>query len=115
MTVSPVTEDFKPIPVRRSPGLLGDARFTLRLLVDLQLLTCLRFLAPRLSRLNGALLDVGCGEMPFRTLLGPGASYTGIDVPRADAFGMRQNPDIEAFDGRKIPFPDASFDNLLCT
>jgi SAM-dependent methyltransferase len=109
------TEEFKPIPVRRSPGVLGRARFTLRLLVDLQLLTCQRFLAPRLSQLNGALLDVGCGEMPFRTLLGPGASYTGIDVPRADAFGMRQNPDIVAFDGRKIPFPDASFDNLLCT
>jgi SAM-dependent methyltransferase len=115
MTRSVVKEEFKPIPIRRSAGLLGDVRFTLRSLVDLQLLTCQRFLAPRLSRLNGALLDVGCGEMPFRMLLGPGLKYTGIDVPRADSFGMRQNPDIVDFDGRVIPFPDASFDNVLCT
>jgi SAM-dependent methyltransferase len=115
MTGSAVTEEFKPIPVRRSAGVVGNVRFMLRLLVDLQLLSCLRFLAPRLSRLSGALLDVGCGEMPFRTLLGPGSSYTAIDVPSADAFGMSGNPDIVAFDGRAIPFPDASFDNVLCT
>jgi SAM-dependent methyltransferase/putative flippase GtrA len=115
MIRSPVIEDFKPIPVRRSSGILGNARFYLRLLVDLQLLTCLRFLAPRLPHLSGALLDVGCGEMPFRTLLGPGTRYTGIDVPREQAFGMCENPDIVAFNGRAIPFPDASFDHVLCT
>ncbi|WP_158816269.1 class I SAM-dependent methyltransferase [Methylocapsa sp. S129] len=115
MTGSIATEEFKPIPVRRSQGFLGDLRFKLRLLVDLQVLTCQRFLAPRLAGLSGALLDVGCGEMPFRTLLGPGSTYTGLDVPRADAFGMSQNPDIVAFDGRTIPFPDASFQNVLCT
>jgi SAM-dependent methyltransferase len=115
MTRSVIMEEFKPIPIRRSAGVLGGLRFTLRSLVDLQLLTCLRFLAPRLARLSGALLDVGCGEMPFRSLLGPGLAYTGIDVPRADAFGMRQNSDIVAFDGRVIPFPDASFENILCT
>jgi demethylmenaquinone methyltransferase/2-methoxy-6-polyprenyl-1,4-benzoquinol methylase len=53
--------------------------------------------------------------MPFRALLGSGAHYTGIDVSRAEAFGMRQNPDIVAFDGRAIPFPDAFFDHVLCT
>lgn len=115
MTGSVVTEEFKPIPVRRSAGVVGDIRFTLRLAVDLQLLTCQRFLAPRLARLKGALLDVGCGEMPFRPLLAPGVAYTGIDVPSADAFGMSQHSDIVAFDGRAIPFPDASFDNILCT
>ncbi len=115
MSGSPITEDFKPIPVRRSPGVLGAALFNLRLVADLQLLTCVRFLAPRLSRMNGKVLDVGCGEMPFRSLLGPGASYTGIDVPSAQAFGMGSSPDIVPFDGRAIPFPDASFDHVLCT
>jgi SAM-dependent methyltransferase len=115
MNPAAYTEEFKPIPVRRSPGALGDARFALRLMVDLQLLTCTRFLAPRLAALEGAFLDVGCGEMPFRSLLGPGAKYTGIDVPSARAFGMSDNSDIVAFDGRTIPFADASFDHVLCT
>jgi SAM-dependent methyltransferase len=115
MSGSPVTEDFKPVPVRRSPGILGAALFYLRLTADLQLLTCMRFLVSRLSRLSGKVLDVGCGEMPFRALLGPDASYTGIDVPSAQAFGMGESPDIVPFDGRSIPFPDASFDHVLCT
>jgi SAM-dependent methyltransferase len=115
MAGSVVTEEFKPIPIRRSAGVLGSVLFTLRSLVDLQLLTCVRFLTPHLSSLKGALLDVGCGEMPFRPLMGSGLSYIGIDVPRADDFGMRRNPDVIAFDGRAIPFPDASFDNVLCT
>jgi len=87
----------------------------MRMLADLQLLTCVRFLAHRLSGLNGKVLDVGCGEMPFRAFLGPNACYTGIDVPSANAFGMRQSTDIVAFDGRAIPFPDASFNHVLCT
>jgi SAM-dependent methyltransferase len=115
MTRSVAMEEFKPIPIRRTAGVLGALRYALRSAVDLQLLTCQRFLAPRLARLSGALLDVGCGEMPFRPLLGPSLTYTGIDVPRAEDFGMRENPDIVAFDGRAIPFPDASFDAILCT
>jgi SAM-dependent methyltransferase len=115
MTRTLPVEVFKPIPVRRSAGMIGALRFNARLLVDLQLLTCQRFLAPRLAVLNGSVLDVGCGEMPFRALLPAGVKYTGLDVPAADAFGMTRHPDIVDFDGRTIPFPDASFDTILCT
>lgn len=108
-------EDFKPIPVRRGTGALGRAAFSARLLVDLQLLTCTRFLSPRLARLEGDVLDVGCGEMPFRGLLGARARYTGIDVPAASEFGMAQHADVLAFDGAALPFPDARFDHVLCT
>lgn len=111
----PSVEDFKPIPIRRDDGVLGRLLFAVRMLGDLQLLTCTRFLAPCLGRMRGSVLDVGCGEMPFRGLLGPDARYTGIDVPQADDFGMRHHADIVAFDGHRIPFPDASFDHVLCT
>jgi SAM-dependent methyltransferase len=111
----PAVEDFKPIPIRREPGTLGRIRFALRMLLDLQLLTCTRFLSPHLAGMNGAVLDVGCGEMPFRGLLPAGTKYTGLDVPRADCFGMRRHPEIEDFDGLHIPFADASFDHILCT
>lgn len=115
MFASPVTEEFKPIPVRRSPGLVGSLLFRLRLLADLQLLTLVRFLKPRLATLRGSVLDVGCGEMPFRALLGKDAVYTGIDVKSATAFGMGVSAEIVTFDGSNIPFPDADFDHVLCT
>lgn len=108
-------EAFKPIPVRRQAGALGSLLFGLRMLVDLQLLTCTRFLAPRLAAMRGRVLDVGCGEMPFRPLLPGGTHYVGLDVPQAGAFGMARHAELVEFDGRRIPFPDASFDHLLCT
>ena len=114
MNDMPITEDFKPIPVRQGVGPLAGALSAARMVVDLQLLTCVRFLAPRLGQMSGAVLDVGCGEMPFRGRLGPAARYTGIDVQEAADFGMRRHDDIVPFDGRRIPFPDASFDHVMC-
>lgn len=114
MAPSEFTEDFKPIPVRRSGGVPGEWLFRIRTCVDLQLLTCLRFLAPRLSAMAGPVLDVGCGEMPFRRFLGAGALYTGLDVKAAGAFGMDHHPEIVVFDGLNIPFPDDEFAHVLC-
>jgi SAM-dependent methyltransferase len=115
MKATPIIEAFKPIPIRRGRGAMGRAFFTLRMAVDLQLLTCRRFLAPHMARCEGAVLDVGCGEMPFRDLLAPSVNYSGIDVAMADEFGMSGNSEIVPFDGRVIPFVDASFDHVLCT
>ena len=115
MSTTPIAEEFKPIPIRRGEGALGRAGFALRMVADLQLLTCTRFLSPVLARLHGEVLDVGCGEMPFRGLLPAGVRYRGIDVPVADDFGMRRHPEIVDFDGLHIPFADASQDHVLCT
>lgn len=52
--------------------------------------------------------------MPFRYPLWQGESYTGIDVHATDDFGMMRSAEIFYFDGRTIPFPDESFDELLC-
>jgi SAM-dependent methyltransferase len=115
MMLTKMAEEFKPIPIRRADGRFGKTLFELRMLVDLQLLTCTRFLAPVLSKLRGRVLDVGCGEMPFRGFLPMQTSYTGIDLPTAGDFGMRRHAQIVAFDGRHIPFPDGAFDHVLCT
>jgi len=115
MTQIGTSEEFKPIPIQRRDGSLGDLLFALRSILDLQLLTCLRFLRPHLSVMRGSVLDVGCGEMPFRGLLAPGCLYTGLDIPQADDFGMRRHSEIVDFDGRNIPFADDTFDHILCT
>lgn len=108
-------EQFRPIPIRFDGSLSSRVMFGLRRLVDLQLGTIWTFLGPQLAGLRGDLLDVGCGEMPYRSFLPDAVRYTGIDVPQASAFSMQGNEKIVPFDGASIPFPDASFDIVLCT
>lgn len=108
-------EQFQPIPVRFGSSRPSRLAFRLRCLVDLQLGTIWTFLRPQLPNLRGSLLDVGCGEMPYRSFLPPELTYVGIDVPQAGAFQMRGHEEVISFDGRSIPFPDATFDTVLCT
>jgi SAM-dependent methyltransferase len=110
-----LSEQFRPVPVRLGSSLWSKIAFAARRFVDLQLDTIWTFLEPRLSGLRGRLLDVGCGEMPYRTGIGADVHYTGIDVPQAGAFAMRPNNNIVPFDGVAIPFPEGSFDTILCT
>lgn len=114
MSLSPSAEAFQPrahwapnTPVRR-------LLFYLRLTADLQTNTIYRDLR-RLKKFSGRILDVGCGNSPFRPLLNPATTdYQGIDVQEAASFGY-QNPDTVYYDGKVIPFADHSFDAILCT
>lgn len=110
-----VHESFKPIPVRRDLNKGSKILHFMRGWIDLQLLTCDRFLRPRLARLTGGVLDVGCGEMPYRAWLPTGVDYTGLDVQESVSFGMRNHPSIVLFDGVNIPFADNTWDSILCT
>lgn len=57
--------------------------------------------------LSGRVLDVGADNCYLRDLLGAGADYTGI--------GIGGSPDIEVdLERQAIPFPDNSFDCVLC-
>lgn len=106
-------EGFKPISVKKPSS--NRLLFRVRCLVDLQLMTIVRYLRPAMGGLNGHVLDVGAGESPWREWLPPGATYRGIDVGNAGEFGMEQaRDDITYYDGRTIPFPDATFDNAIC-
>ncbi len=115
MTNSSITEDFKPIPIQRGVGWLAHLLFRLRCVADLQLLTRFQFLASGQNMLSGKVLDVGCGQMPFRGLLPANSDYTGIDIHDAGSFGMPRNPSVIEFNGRLIPFPNSNFDAILCT
>ncbi len=63
-------------------------------------------------QLSGDVLDVGCGSKPYREYM-PAVRYVGLeyDTPRA-----RASFAADAFyDGRTFPFPDGSFDAVLCS
>lgn len=62
---------------------------------------------------TASIIDVGCGLKPYRNLFSS-PSYTGIDI----AGGGHEDgaKTVDAFyDGNNIPFPDESFDTLICT
>lgn len=107
-----MAESFQPIPVAAP----GDNRwlFAVRCLVDLQLLSVYRFLRRELAPCRGRVLDVGAGQAPWRELLTQ-AEYVGLDVESAGDFGMRSTPGVIYYDGITMPFPDDSFEHVLCS
>ncbi|MEH6636965.1 MAG: methyltransferase domain-containing protein [Halioglobus sp.] len=67
-------------------------------------------LAEFAPRISGKVLDIGCGKKPYKSLFSA-EKYTGleIDTPQNRATGIADC----YYDGNKIPFPDASFDNVI--
>jgi len=65
---------------------------------------------------NGLLLDVGCGNKPYRSLF-PGVHdehYIGVDAQAPRDLPPQDRPTIVA-DGTRLPFRDQVFDAALCT
>jgi SAM-dependent methyltransferase len=109
------TESFRPISNTPPTGVRGLGKFYGRMLLDLQVWTVYRDLRRELTAVEGDVLDVGCGQSPYKFLIDRRAArYVGIDVLEADTFGAGHET-VVAFDGEHIPFPDEHFDAVVCT
>jgi len=64
-------------------------------------------------KLKGRLLDFGCGRKPYESLFKVD-EYIGIDIEKSGHDHTSSKVDVY-YDGRHIPFPDASFDSLFCS
>jgi SAM-dependent methyltransferase len=96
------------------PPALRNASVTRRL-GDLQLASIWKDLRVLLANETGAILDVGCGEQPYRSLLRRARSYQGLDIVESyELFGYRRGGTLYV---RGYPWPvaDASADLILCT
>ena len=74
------------------------------------------FIKNNLSLFEGILLDVGCGEMPYRDYLTSSSNienYVGLELERSLNYGDIK-PDFH-WDGIKMPFEDNHFDTVLLT
>src|SRR5688572_17994255 len=68
------------------------------------------------AKFFGEVLDVGCGFMPYRTIIEsiPAVeSYTGMDLEQPTYYGNIE-PDLK-WDGQTIPREDGSFDCVIAT
>lgn len=108
-------EEFKPIKNEPPSTLLKKVKFYGRMLLDLQLATIYADIKKELPYYKGKVLDVGCGQSPYKFLLNEAETeYKGIDVKEATEFDYI-NKDVIFFDGKNIPFNDDTFDGIICT
>jgi SAM-dependent methyltransferase len=70
----------------------------------------IRELAPRLQ---GRLLDFGCGRKPFENLFNV-SEYLGVDVEQTGHDHSNSKVDV-FYNGTTLPFENASFDSLFCS
>src|SRR5262245_27786703 len=79
MMVTARIEAFRP-PSNRRPtqGLLNRALLTGRRFLDLQLSSVLHDVRPWLKARSGSLLEIGCGDQPYRDLVPANVHYAGL-------------------------------------
>ena len=73
----------------------------------------LKHISPLAPRLTGKMLDFGCGSKPYQSLFEVD-EYIGIDYENPGHSHANEHIDV-FYDGKKIPFPDATFDSVLAT
>jgi SAM-dependent methyltransferase len=113
--MSDTPEDFRPFAHSRGDTAFERLKFRARLLADFQVRTVHAHVLTHLQGKTGTLLDVGCGDSPYREAVkSAGLKYMGVDTVDAERFGYRRD-DITPYDGEHLPFTDASFEVLLCT
>lgn len=65
---------------------------------------------------GGVILDVGCGNSPYKSLLPKNLKYIGLDYNMAQENFDYINPkDVILYDGKDFPFENNSFDYLYHT
>lgn len=108
-------EGFRPVNHTPPNSFADKLKFYGRMLLDLQILTIYRDIKATVPSFKGNVLDIGCGQSPYKFLLNPAnTKYYGVDIVDAEKFDYH-NTDITPFDGETIPFEDEKFDGIICT
>jgi hypothetical protein len=118
MTVSERLEARRPPrnSLAKKGGMLTSVIQALQLFADLQVCTVRRDVKAWLAQRRGSLLEVGCGDQPYRKLVPPECRYLGIDQGGTkDAFDMGSNEEIILYSGSIFPSSDSAFDSLFHT
>jgi SAM-dependent methyltransferase len=109
------SENWKPQPHAKAATNPSRLAALVRGLFDLQFGSISSDTAKFLSTVTGRLLDVGCGDQPFRRLVPAGVDYTGIDRGETlDKFEY-DNSETLYFTGDQWPVKNQDYDAVMCT
>lgn len=70
-----------------------------------------REIARAAPQLDGRVLDVGCGYKPYRHLF-QCREYVGLEIDSTESRARKQADFF--YDGNRFPFPDGTFDGVIC-
>lgn len=124
MSVGGKSATDRPVESRRPPqnalgrrrGPADLVRAGLQMLLDLQVATVHRHVREWLKGQTGALLEVGCGDQPYRALVPAACRYTGIDTIHAGQdFGMDRSDSVIRYEGSRFPCADAAYNAVFHT
>jgi SAM-dependent methyltransferase len=108
-------EGFAPFALEAPDTWRSKLAWGARQLADFQFASVRNDLLPYMQKAQGCVVDVGCGDMPYRHLAAASSRYVGFDVAHAShVFGYRKT-DVLLFDGLTIPLVDESADLVICT
>jgi SAM-dependent methyltransferase len=98
-----IREKARPLPASTGTALIWRSFF------DLKLASVLLSLRRILAEPKGNVLEVGCGNQPYRFLF-KDASYRAIDHLRSQEFIPARRPDVTYYEGDVFPVDDNSQD-----
>jgi SAM-dependent methyltransferase len=108
-------EHWWPPVYSHGGGFARKIKIALFRFLDLQAGTIWDDLSAELPRVQGVVLDVGCGIQPFRHMFSPEVKYIGIDTVDSKAHFGYEAPDTLYYSGDKWPLKDKQVDFILCT
>lgn len=117
-------ERFKPFNnhvIKSKKSLLDNIKLYFRFILDLQVKTVFKTIKKYINTTvviysGGRLLDVGCGNSPYKGLLPNNIKYIGLDYNMAEEnFDYVKPDDVVLYDGKEFPFENNSFDFLYHT
>jgi len=108
-------ETFRPPIFKPNISFRNWLENSLRLFLDLQAQSLWKDLSKALPKVQGSLLDVGCGAQIYRILLPANVTYLGLDTDNAKQHFGYEVPDTVYCNSNHWPVEDQSFDWILCT
>lgn len=64
------------------------------------------------AKIDGRVLDFGCGSKPYESLFAAASEYIGLDIKTSGHNHLESKIDV-FYDGKTIPFEDAHFDGVV--
>lgn len=104
-------EGLRPFSVNKTP-LVG---VRIRRLFDLQVNSVYLSIKKFLKNMKGSVLEVGCGNQPYRFLLPKNCNYYAIEYENAESEFSYHFPGVIYYDGKHFPCEHNSYDNIFHT